>query len=142
MKTNTASAVWKGNLKSGSGQMSLGKSKVAFPFSFSSRFENGEGSNPETLIGAAHAGCFSMAFSNMLSEKGHEPNSVSTSAKIILDMVDGGFRITESQLSVEADVPGIDEGLFQKLALEAKENCPVSKALTSVKISLNAKLKN
>ena len=122
--------------------MSLGKGDINFPYSFSSRFEDCKGSNPESLIGAAHAGCLSMAFSNLLTEKGHEPKSVSTTAKIILDIVDGGFQITESQLSVEAFVPGIDEGLFQKLAIDAKENCPVSKALTSIKITLDAKLKS
>lgn len=138
---NKANAVWKGNLKNGNGQMSLGDSNIEFPYSFSSRFEDGKGSNPEILIGAAHAGCFSMAFANILSQNGHEPKSVSTTAKIILDSVNGSFQITESQLTVEAEVPGIDDELFQKLAKDAKENCPVSKALASIKITLDAKLK-
>ncbi|HKJ43187.1 MAG TPA: OsmC family protein, partial [Sunxiuqinia sp.] len=115
---------------------------VEFPFSFKSRFENGVGSNPESLIGAAHAGCFSMAFSNMLAEAGFEPTEVSTTAEIKLDTVDGGPKITESKLIVEAVVPGIDEAKFQEIAEEAKKGCPVSQALSSLKITLDAKLKS
>ena len=141
MKVNKAHAVWNGNLKDGSGQMKFDRSKIEFPFSFKSRFENGEGSNPETLIGAAHAGCFSMAFSNMLAEKGYVPKEVATTAAITLEMLDGGPKITESKLTVEAVVPGIDEELFQKIATEAKEGCPVSQALSAIKITLEASLK-
>jgi len=140
MKTNKANAVWNGSLKNGKGHMILGENDIEFPFSFSSRFEDGKGSNPEILIGAAHAGCFSMEFSNLLSVEGHEPKSVSTTAKIFMDKVEGRFTITESQLIVEAVVPGIENDLFQKLAMDAKENCPVSKALSSLKITLNARL--
>ena len=141
MKLNKSQAVWKGNLKDGDGVMQLGNSSIEFPFSFKSRFEDGNGSNPELLIGAAHAGCFSMAFSNMLSEKGFVPKEVSTTATIKLEM-EGGATITESHLSVVADVPGIDNDLFQEIAEEAKKGCPVSRALSSLKITLDAKLKN
>ena len=141
MKINKAHADWKGNLKDGNGEMQLDKSSIAFPFSFKSRFEDGNGSNPETLIGAAHAGCFSMAFSNMLSEEGFEPKVVSTTAEVKLEPDDGGFKISESHLVVEAEVPGIEADVFQKIALEAKKNCPVSKALSAIKITMDATLK-
>ncbi|MEN6457138.1 MAG: OsmC family protein [Prolixibacteraceae bacterium] len=141
MKTNKAKAIWTGTLKEGNGQMSFDRSGVSFPYSFKSRFENGDGANPEMLIGAAHAGCFSMAFSNMLSEKGYEPVEISTTAEIRLDSTDKGLRITSSHLIVEAKVGEIDEETFQEIAKEAKEGCPVSQALASVRITLSATLK-
>lgn len=142
MKINKAYATWNGNLMDGSGQMKLDKSNLEFPFSFKSRFENGEGSNPELLIGAAHAGCFSMAFSNMLAQAGFEPKEVVTTAAITLDTVDGGAKITQSKLIVEAIVPGIDEKKFQEIAAEAKVGCPVSQALSAIEITLEATLKS
>lgn len=141
MKINKAKAVWTGTLKEGNGQMSFDKSGVSFPYSFKSRFENGDGANPEMLIGAAHAGCFSMAFSNMLTEKGYKPVEISTTAEITLDSADKGLRITSSHLIVEAEVEDIDRETFQKIAKEAKEGCPVSQALASVNITMDATLK-
>lgn len=141
MKISKAKAVWTGTLKEGSGQMSFDRSGVSFPYSFKSRFENGDGANPEMLIGAAHAGCFSMAFSNMLSEKGYKPLEISTTAEIKLDSTDQGLRITSSHLVVEAEIENIDNETFQKIAGEAKEGCPVSQALASVAITLDATLK-
>jgi osmotically inducible protein OsmC len=137
MKINKAHAVWKGNLKDGNGQMQLDKSSIEFPFSFKSRFEDGKGSNPEILIGAAHAGCFSMAFANELSGAGYEVKKVSTTAEIKLEP---GQGIVKSHLIVEAEVAGIEEEAFQKIAKSAKENCPVSKALSAITITMDAKL--
>jgi len=140
MKINKAHATWKGNLKKGTGEMGFEKSKTNFPFSFKSRFEDGEGANPEMLIGAAHAGCFSMAFSNMLSEAGFEPEKVATTAEVKLDSVDGGFKITGSHLVVQAVVPGISEEKFSEIAEQAKVGCPVSQALSAIDISMEATL--
>jgi osmotically inducible protein OsmC len=112
------------------------------PYTFASRFQEGKGTSPEELIAAAHAGCFSMAFSNGLAKAGFTPNSVSTEAKVILDQVEGGFGITKIELTTEADVPNIDEKTFQEQAAAAKAGCPVSKALAAVDIQLNAKLIN
>ncbi|WP_299577930.1 OsmC family protein [uncultured Sunxiuqinia sp.] len=141
MKINKAHAYWQGNLKEGNGRMQFENSDTEFPFSFKSRFEDGVGANPEMLIGSAHAGCFSMAFSNILAGEGYKPVEVKTVASIKLDMVDGGFKITESHLDVVAEVEGIAEDTFQELATKAKENCPVSQALAAIKITMNAQLK-
>ena len=140
MKTNNAKATWTGTLKEGNGMMTIDKSKEDFPFTFSSRFEDGKGSNPEELIAAAHAGCFSMAFSALLEKKGFDPKSVITMVEIKLGKGEEGFKITESHLNTEAKIEGIDNTAFQKLAEEAKANCPVSQALSSVKIKLSASL--
>lgn len=120
--------------------MALGSGAFEGPFSFPSRFENGQGTNPEELIAAAHAGCFSMAFSNILSQAGHVPTSVDTRASVHLDKTDAGFGITRIDLVTRGDVPGIDGAEFQKLAEQAKANCPVSKALSAVEITLDASL--
>ncbi len=141
MKVNKAQAVWTGTLKEGSGQMSFADSGVAFPYSFRSRFEDGNGANPEMLIGAAHAGCFSMAFANMLTEKGYKPKEIAATAEIKLESTGKGFAITSSHLIVEGEVEGIDEQTFQQIAAQAKEGCPVSKALASLDITMDAKLK-
>ncbi|SFF36352.1 OsmC family protein [Sunxiuqinia elliptica] len=141
MKTNQAHAFWKGNLKDGNGRMQFENSDTEFPFSFKSRFEEGVGANPEMLIGSAHAGCFSMAFSNILAEEGYEPVEVATKAKIKLEVVDGAPTITTSHLDVVAEVPNIEENVFQELATKAKENCPVSRALGSIHITMEAKLR-
>jgi osmotically inducible protein OsmC len=140
MPTRTSSAQWQGNLKDGSGSMALGSGAYEGPFSFVSRFEDGKGTNPEELIAAAHAGCFSMAFSNALSKAGHTPTKVETSAAVHLNPVDGGFGITRIDLTTRADVPGIEQADFDKIAAEAKAGCPVSKALSAVEITLDAKL--
>jgi lipoyl-dependent peroxiredoxin len=137
---NKASASWKGDLKNGNGIMNLTNSPGSFNYTFSSRFENGKGTNPEELIAAAHAGCFSMAFANIVAGKGYVPQVVSTTAIATLANPGNGFLITEIELNTEARIQGIDESTFQTLANEAKMNCPVSKTLSSVTIKLNARL--
>jgi len=141
MATRNGSAVWKGNLKEGSGELSVGDGVFSGAYSFSSRFEEGEGTNPEELIAAAHAACYSMAFSNILSEAGHTPDSVSTTAKVQLRPLDGKPTIASIELVVEGSIPGIDEAAFQEHAEAAKAGCPVSRALAGVpEITLDAKL--
>jgi osmotically inducible protein OsmC len=141
MITRTASAVWEGNLVKGKGTLKLGSGAFEGAYSFTSRFGDGSGgTNPEELIGAAHASCFSMALSNMLAEAGFTPTRVATKAAVKMDKVGGGFQIVRIELTTEADVPGIDEATFMELAHAAKTGCPVSQALASVEITLNAKL--
>ena len=140
MPVRTAEAEWKGNLSRGSGRMKLGSGAFEGSYSFVSRFEDGPGSNPEELIGAAHAGCFSMALSHMLSEAGHIPDVVHTSAKVHIDKVEDGFKITSIELVTQGKVPGIDEETFREKAEAAKEGCPVSKALAGTEIKLQAEL--
>jgi osmotically inducible protein OsmC len=138
MAARTAEAVWKGSLKAGEGRVRFGGFDE--PYSFQSRFEDGKGTNPEELIAAAHAGCFSMALSHGLSQAGHEPKEVRTTAKVHLEKTAAGFAIPRIELETVADVPGIDDAAFQKQADDAKKNCPVSKLLTGAEISLKAKL--
>ncbi len=141
MATRNGSAVWKGNLKEGSGELSVGDGVFSGAYSFSSRFEEGEGTNPEELIAAAHAACYSMAFSNILAEAGHTADSVSTTAKVQLRPLDGKPSLASIELEVEGSVPGIDEATFQEHAEAAKAGCPVSRALAGVpEITLNARL--
>jgi osmotically inducible protein OsmC len=140
MPTKKASAVWKGDLKSGNGTMKLGSGAFEGAYSFASRFENGEGSNPEELIGAAHAGCFAMAFSNELDKAGFTPNSMEAHADVTFDMVDGHPAITTIKLTAKGNVPNIDNDKFQEIAEAAKVGCPVSKALAGVDIELDATL--
>ncbi len=142
MPDRTANAVWEGTLQEGKGSMKLGTGAFEGAYSFQSRFEEGTGTNPEELIGAAHAGCFSMALSGALGRAGFQPNKVATTATVKLNKVESGFKITNIQLDTEADIPGIDNAQFQEIANGAKENCPVSQALAGVEISLNAKLKS
>ncbi|SES42235.1 osmotically inducible protein OsmC [Tranquillimonas rosea] len=137
----TGSAVWNGDLPSGKGSISTPSGTLKdTQFSFKTRFEDGTGTNPEELIAGAHAGCFSMAFSNELASAGFTPDSVATEASVQLDQVEGGFAITSIHLECEAKVPNIDESKFQEIAEGAKKGCPVSKALASVEITLTAKL--
>lgn len=140
MPIRTAEAEWNGNLLNGKGKMKFGGGAFEGAYSFTSRFEEGTGTNPEELIAAAHAGCFSMAFSAILAEAGFEPKIVKTTAKVSIDKVDGGFAITRSALQTEADVAGIDESTFQEKANAAKSGCPVSKVLAGAQITLEAKL--
>jgi len=136
-----ASAVWNGDLKSGSGTMSSQSGAFdALPFSFRTRFEDAPGTNPEELIGAAHAGCYSMAFSNELAGAGLSPESVSTTATVTLEMGDAGPSITALHLQTSAHVPGADEGKVREIAEAAKKGCPVSKVLNA-EISLDLNLK-
>ncbi|MBU0508745.1 OsmC family protein [bacterium] len=135
-----ASAVWKGDLKGGKGTMSSesGLLKDA-QYSFGTRFESGTGTNPEELIAAAHAGCFSMAFSGELGKQGFTPESIETAATVTLDFVDGKPTVTESHLEMTAKVPGISQEKFREIAEGAKAGCPISRLL-STKITLEAKL--
>ncbi len=142
MAVRQANADWKGTLKEGSGNMALGSGAFKGPFSFVSRFENGSGTNPEELIGAAHAGCFSMALAAGLGRAGITPRSIRTNAKVHLGTTDAGPTITRIDLEVEGEVPGIDQATFQQHAEAAKKACVVSRALGGVKdITLNATLK-
>ena len=140
MPVRSAKAQWDGTLKEGKGTMSLGSGAFQGQYSFNSRFESGTGTNPEELIGAAHAGCFSMALTAALGRAGFTPKRVSTSAGVHLEQVEGGFGITAIDLDTEAEVPGIDNAKFQEIADGAKKGCPVSKALAGTKINLSAKL--
>lgn len=142
MAVRNAEAVWEGNLRKGNGTMKLGSGAFEGAFSFASRFEEGTGTNPEELVGAAHAGCFSMFLSAVLSDAGYVPNRVHTTATVHLEQVEGAPWITKIHLSCEADVPGVDERTFQEKVAESKTGCPVSKALVGVEISVNAKLVN
>ena len=141
MITRHADAEWTGNLREGSGKVKLGSGAFEGAYGFRSRFESGPGTNPEELIAAAHAGCYSMALSAGLSNAGHPPRRVLTIAKVNLDKVGEGFSITRIDLETEAEVPGIDEAAFRQQAETAKKNCPVSKALASTEITLKAKLR-
>lgn len=136
----SANAVWKGSIKEGYGVVSTQSGILdATQYSFKSRFENGSGTNPEELIGAAHAGCYAMAFSLMLGEAGYEPNSIDAKADVSLVEADGGFKIDAIKLTVTADIDGIANDEFEKIANQAKDGCPVSKLLTA-EISLDATL--
>jgi len=136
----TGSAVWEGTLKEGKGTMKLGSGAFEGAYSFKSRFENGTGTSPEELIGAAEAGCFSMALALNLEKAGHPPKWVRTTAKVTLKACDGGFKITTIELQTKADVPGINATKFQEQALLTKKTCPVSVALAGTEIKLNAEL--
>jgi len=141
MPTHQAEAEWKGNLAQGSGRLKVGSGAFDGPYSFKSRFEEGQSAtNPEELIGAAHAGCFTMALAAGLSRAGLTPTRLHTVAKVKLEKVGDAFAITRIDLETEADIPGIDAATFQQYARDAKQNCPVSKALAGTTIHLNAKL--
>jgi osmotically inducible protein OsmC len=141
MATRDGTAEWRGDLKSGSGTVSVASGLFDGTYSFSSRFEEEPGTNPEELIGAAHAACFSMALSNILAEAGHAPESVQTTAKVHLRFVEGAPTITEIDLITEGRVPGINQDQFADYAAQAKADCPVSRALASVgEVTLNATL--
>ncbi len=140
MATRNGSAVWNGGLKDGNGTVRLGSGAFEGAYSFSSRFEEGTGTNPEELIGAAHAGCFSMALSGALQRAGFAPRRIATTAKVHLRMGEGGASIALIELDCEAEVPGIDAAAFAEQAEGAKKNCPVSKALAAVEIRLAARL--
>lgn len=142
MPTRTAHAEWNGSLPEGKGRMEFGSGAFEGPYSFKSRMEEGPGTNPEELIGAAHAGCFSMALSGVLGADGHEPESIVTDAKVRFDKQGEGWAITTIALTTRGKVPGMDNDAFVKAAEVAKENCPVSQALTGVEISLDAALES
>lgn len=137
MAIRESSAIWKGNLTEGNGSMRLGSGAYEGAFSRASRFEDGPGTNPEELLGAAHAGCFSMYLSLILSKAGHVPTRIDTTVKVHLE---DGPKITLIELSTVGDVPGIDEKTFMEFAEQARKGCPVSQALSAVDMSLKAKL--
>jgi len=140
MPVRSASAEWRGDLPKGKGTIRSQTGAIDGQYSFSSRFEEGTGTNPEELIAAAHAGCYSMALSNMLAQAGHTPTSVKTTARVHLEKVEGGVGITRIELACRATVPGLDAAGFQEHAQKAKVGCPVSKALSAVEIRLDAAL--
>jgi osmotically inducible protein OsmC len=140
MPIRTSEAIWEGNLIKGKGKMKLGIGVFEGNYSFGSRFENASGTNPEELIGAAHAGCFSMALSMILDQAGYKVEQIHTIAKVHIDKVGEGFKITTIELETEGKVPGIDERTFREKAETAKKGCPVSMALTGVDIRLEARL--
>jgi osmotically inducible protein OsmC len=140
MPVRESQAVWEGDLKQGKGKMKLGGGAYEGPYSFTSRFENGKGTNPEELLAAAHAGCFSMAFAAALSKAGHPPKRIQTTAKVHLEKFGEGFQIPTIELKTEAGVEGVDDETFQRIAETAKQTCPVSKLFGSAEIKLEAKL--
>lgn len=140
MPVRTADAEWRGNLRQGRGTMRFGSGAYEGEFTYVSRFEEGRGTNPEELIGAAHAGCFSMELAANLARDGHTPQRIHTTSHVHLEMGAGGASITRIVLDCEGDVPGLDETTFQEFADKARKSCPVSKALTGVDISVNGRL--
>ena len=139
MPTRSASAVWKGGLKTGSGTFK-GSTGLSGSYTFSSRFEEGAGSNPEELLAAAEAACYSMALSGGLEKNGTPATSIETKARCTVEKVGDRFTVTRIDLDVRAAVPNIDDATFQKVAADTKDGCPVSRALAAVQINLSAKL--
>ena len=142
MPIRIADAIWEGNLKDGKGRMKLGSGAFDGAYSFSSRFEEGAGANPEELIGAALAGCFSMALAHELAQSGYTPKQIHTTASVKIEKFEDGFKITSIALDTEARVPGIGEQAFLEKAEITKKTCPVSRALTGTEIKLQARLVN
>src|SRR5262245_21398424 len=141
MPIRSAEAEWEGNLAEGSGRLKVQSGAFEGPYSFKSRFEEGQSAtNPEELVGAAHAGCFTMALTAQLSRAQIKPTRIHTEARVKFEKVGESFAITQFALVTEAEIPGIDEASFQKYAQAAKENCPLSKALAGTEIVLDAKL--
>jgi len=140
MPTRSGEAIWKGDLKNGSGTLKVESGIFEAEYNFVSRFETGDKTNPEELIGAAHAACFSMALSNELASAGHDPKSVDTTSEVTLSMKESGPEITNIKLISSAHVPGIEKDTFMEIANGAKENCPVSKVLAGATIELDITL--
>jgi len=140
MPVRSAHARWEGSLIGGAGTIDTESGAFSGQYSFASRFEEGPGTNPEELLGAAHAGCYSMALAHGLAEGGHEATSIDTTARVRIQPVEGGFAITGIELLCTAVVPGISDEDFQAAAAATKEGCPVSKALSGVPITLHAAL--
>ena len=137
----TAQASWQGDLSDGGGRIGVGSGAYEGPFTLRARVDDVERStNPEELIGAAHAGCFTMSLANLLCEAGHPPADLRTTAKVLLEQLDSGFAITNIALDTVGDVPGVDAETFARLARQAKDTCPVSKALAGTEITLEARL--
>lgn len=140
MPVRNASAAWQGRLRDGNGRMALGSRAFEGEYNFASRFEEGPGTNPDELVGAAFAGCFSMALAGLIEKAGYIPESIETEAKVHLDKVGEGFKITTIELETEARIPEIDEETFQDQAQTASKGCPVGQALAGVDIKLEARL--
>ena len=139
--TRTATATWSGTVPDGGGRLGLGSGAYEGPFTLKARVEEGQSSsNPEELIGAGHAGCFTMSLANLLEEEGHPPADLRTTAEVRLEQLEEGFRITQITLRTEGEVPGVDEARFKELAEQAKSTCPVSRALAGTEIALDARL--
>ena len=132
MATRNGSAEWKGDLQSGGGTVTVGDGAWTGNYSFKSRFEDGEGTNPEELLAAAHAGCFTMAMSLFLTTQGHPPDKLNTTVKTTLRQVDNAPTITKAEIAVTGSVPGVDQDQFQQFAEQAKEQCVISRALAGV----------
>jgi osmotically inducible protein OsmC len=141
MTARNGTAEWRGDVESGSGRITVGNGVFEGPYSFASRFEEGEGTNPEQLIAAAHAACFTMALSNLLSGEGHVPDSLRTAAHVQLRNIEGSPTLARMDLETEGRVPGVEEPEFRRYAEQAKETCPVSRALAGIpEIRLTARL--
>lgn len=140
MPTRNAEARWEGSLQDGKGSLRTQTGSVDLPYSFSSRFEEGQGTNPEELVAAAHAGCYSMALANELSKAGHVPDSVETTAKVHLEKGDAGFSIPRIDLVTTVSAPGLDDAEFQEIAAKTSKACPISKLVTGAEISVDATL--
>jgi lipoyl-dependent peroxiredoxin len=140
MPVRTSQAVWKGTLKEGSGTLRTGSGAYDGPYNFVSRFESGTQTNPEELVAAAHAGCYSMAMSGGLEKAGFKAVRISTKASVHLEKLEAGFTVTRIELDVEADVPGLDEKKFAEIAENTKIGCPISRLLTGAKITVKARL--
>ena len=141
MPTRHAEATWTGDLKSGNGDFNGASGAVSGSYGFGTRFENAAGTNPEELIGAAHASCFSMALAAGLGKAGHQPKRVHTTADVTIDKVGEGFKITKILLKTEGEVPGIDEKTFREFAEKTKTGCPVSQALSATPMELQVSFK-
>ena len=142
MAVRKAEARWEGTLKEGNGNLKLGSGAYEGQYNFSSRFEEGVGTNPEELIGAAHAGCYSMALNAGLEKAGFTPTYVDTSAKVHIGKIDGATAITKIELTTEAVVPGLDDAKFQEMAEDTKDNCIISRALNVPEMTISATLKS
>ena len=141
MAIRTANAAWEGSLKEGKGMMHLGSGAWEGPFSFGTRFEDAPGTNPEELIGAALAGCFSMELGAGLGRGGFTPTRIATKARVHIEKVEGGFGVTKIELTTDAEVPGLDEATFQQAVDATKAGCPISKALGAVPITVESTLR-
>jgi osmotically inducible protein OsmC len=142
MAVRSATAEWTGSLREGRGELALESGAFRGPYSFRSRFEDGKETNPEELIGAAHAGCFTMALTALLARQQITPTRIHTTAAVHIEQGAGGFSIPRIELKTRASIPGLDAARFAALAADAKQNCPVSKALAGVEISLDAALED
>lgn len=140
MPIRVANAEWRGTLREGEGTVGFGAGAFEGRYSFGSRFEQGSGTNPEELLGAAHAACFSMALASGLGRAGFDPKRVATQAQVHIEKIEAGWTVTRIDLNTEALVPGMEPGAFQEAAASAKSNCPISRVLGEVEVTLEARL--